>query len=348
MEMRRETALFVAVLALGVIAREAAGQLYQFNSQQNQPREELPLPDLNFEQDPVPALPDQGDSSAGFYGDTPSVLEDSEVFGSGPSGCDCDICTHKPCKWRIQNDGLWLRRRIFGTATIASGTGTVTSDQLNSNREFGPQLSVWRRLGCRKSLEVRYFGLWALDDQTSLSSGTFDYETRLHNGEINLHYSLFEPEACAIDFGVLAGARYFNLHDELWISSGAGQQIASVDNDLIGAQLGGLITFRPLHRFEVTFDGKAGIFGNIVDAENRGLITASSAPGEDAAFIGELRLTGTYWVRPNMGIRGGYQVVWLDGVGLAPENVAAAAPFEVNHNGSVMFEGGFIGGEVRW
>ena len=73
----------------------------------------------------------------------------------------------------------------------------------------------------------------------------------------------------------------------------------------------------------------------------------------DVAFAAEASVIGLFKVTPRFNIRGGYQVLYLDGVALAAENFNTASPFSnrqsfVDNNGNVFYHGATLGFEWLW
>ncbi|HYW78950.1 MAG TPA: BBP7 family outer membrane beta-barrel protein, partial [Thermoguttaceae bacterium] len=71
----------------------------------------------------------------------------------------------------------------------------------------------------------------------------------------------------------------------------------------------------------------------------------------ELAFIGDLRLGLTYQVTQCMAATLGYQVTWVEGVALAPEqlsyNSTPNSGNRVNTDGSLFFDGGYAGLTIR-
>jgi len=79
--------------------------------------------------------------------------------------------------------------------------------------------------------------------------------------------------------------------------------------------------------------------------------TGTSA--RSVAFCGEIGITAAYNLTDRLALRGGYQLLWLDGVALAsqqpilnPPPLLSAAT-SVGTSGDVFYNGAFIGLEYR-
>ncbi len=81
----------------------------------------------------------------------------------------------------------------------------------------------------------------------------------------------------------------------------------------------------------------------------------SSAATDHAAFVGSLALTGKYAITANLSARAGYQLLWIDGVALAPDQIAVSNPdivpahsyATVSTSGSPFYHGAFVGLEFQ-
>ena len=168
-------------------------------------------------------------------------------------------------------------------------------------------------------------------------------------------------------FEWFAGFRYIDLGQELNISaqkivSGAvedGAYDIRTANQLYGAQLGARLR-RTWGRFGWEATGKAGVFGNdarqtqsATDFPNFALRPSVSSSRGEAAFVGELNLSGLYRLTDVWNLRAGYNIMWIGDLALAPDqldfNFAASPSGNQLHNGAGMFlQGVNVGLEARW
>ena len=71
----------------------------------------------------------------------------------------------------------------------------------------------------------------------------------------------------------------------------------------------------------------------------------------NTAFLGEIGLVGVYQLTDTIALRAGYQLMWLDGVALASEQVQAsnfATGTGADVHGDVFFHGALLGVEAQW
>jgi hypothetical protein len=164
-----------------------------------------------------------------------------------------------------------------------------------------------------------------------------------------------------------AGFRYMYLGEDLDISTQRtvssrledGNYNIRTTNSLFGAQLGArLRRMGPRFGWETT--GKAGIFGNAAqenqwatDFPNHTVRPTVSSSGGGVAFVGELGLSALYRLTDVWNLRAGYNVMWIEGLALAPDqldfNFASSPSGNQLHNGGGMFLHGVnVGLEARW
>ena len=76
---------------------------------------------------------------------------------------------------------------------------------------------------------------------------------------------------------------------------------------------------------------------------------AENLTDENLAFLAEVNLFGTYQLRPNLHFRAGYDIMFLSGLTLAPENLELVNGFgSLNTSGTVLLHGGSVGFEATW
>lgn len=168
-------------------------------------------------------------------------------------------------------------------------------------------------------------------------------------------------------FEWLVGFRYVNwrehlrIHGERFETSDfeSGVYDIRTSSNLYGPQVGA--RFRHWGKkwgWEAT--GKAGIFG--CDAQQEQYVidwqdytfpdrTHSVSDGQ-VAFLGELNLTAIYRLNDVWNLRAGYNVIWLTGVALAPDQLdfsgEVPAGNQIASDGGVFLHGVNVGLEARW
>lgn len=256
----------------------------------------------------------------------------------------------------------------------------LETDDLEYDTAWGPRISLGCRLDDCRHVELTYFGLnhWTAEQgvvstavpfnltlpfQSQVDSN-FDGAERfrasnasdLHSLELNCFVEPCGCHCCVLPF---CGIRYFNFHDELNLSivegnNREGRYDIDADNHLIGYQVGGIIDRAVTHRFSWNVVGKVGGYLNL--SRQSTLLSADDGATvyrdvtdheEDLAFLGEVGVNLVYQVSRHVSLTAGYQVLWVDGIALAPEQLdyrtGPDAGTRVDHNGDLFFNGGYVG-----
>jgi hypothetical protein len=262
----------------------------------------------------------------------------------------------------------------------------VNKPQFNANQfdlpvQAGWQIAVARRLNDDWDLEARYFNLGGQSATlptissnvgagvlfAPTSQGLFfpplntnlSYTSQLQNVEINACRSLND---CV---GVLADVRYLQLDDRILVSeltTGKGfdaTQRLDGFSDMVGFQIGGDAVLLRRGRLSLDTSLKAGIYDDMArnaftyDSTALAVHSASGASASNVAFCGEVGITATYDLTQRLSLRGGYQLLRLDGVALASQQSIVNPPpllgaaTTVATRGDVFYNGAFIGLEYR-
>jgi len=221
---------------------------------------------------------------------------------------------------------------------------------------------------------------------SSLNRTWVDYSSDLQSAELNLVYCCGGCAACGAGkgdyaaagpscsdsrcrtFEWLAGFRFLDLSEELRIygEKDAGDPPAVESgvydiltrNHLYGGQLGARFRcWGTRLGWEAT--GKLGIFGNDADQEQYvtdypefELRPRTGAEGCEVAFVGDLNLSLIYRLSDVWSLRGGYNLIWISGVALAPDQLdfsgTLPAGDRLHSNGSLFLHGVSCGVEARW
>lgn len=137
-------------------------------------------------------------------------------------------------------------------------------------------------------------------------------------------------------------------------------------NQLNGAQVTADFLLLESDYFELGAFGKAGVFHNYASGkitenytdtlnDNVNYTRTLSSSRQVASFLGQAGLTGRLFVRQNVRLFGSYEVLYLSGVALAPDQVEGitttvtpAAALDLRTQGSVFIHGGRVGLEILW
>lgn len=217
------------------------------------------------------------------------------------------------------------------------------------------------------------------DDVDSSFLHTVSYNSELHNGEVNYRRRWVGPSG-VLQGSWLAGVRYFDLDERYsFAATGSnnntmqfnqlrfGNYDTTTRNQMTGFQTGGDLWVCVVPGIHLGVEGKAGIFGNHAEVESQ--IVSNSIPGareflQDGrtAYLGELTASAVYRLSYSWSVKASYNLLYVDNVALAPENInardfgnalgagaftAARFPF-INTDGEVLYQGWSIGGEFLY
>jgi hypothetical protein len=207
-------------------------------------------------------------------------------------------------------------------------------------------------------------------DQASFAS--IAYSSQINNLELN-YRQRWQCYGCKVQGSWLTGARFFQLDEDFQLNSistlnsAQAQYNVGTYNGLFGGQGGGDIWICVIPGLSIGMEGKAGLYMN--HSQQSTIITGTTllTPFEekvtdtnDVAFIGETAFMATWRLSQSWTLRGGYNIIYIDGVALAPENFNPTPPFLVPaftnpprqaalvNDGNVLLHGCTIGFEYMW
>jgi hypothetical protein len=178
--------------------------------------------------------------------------------------------------------------------------------------------------------------------------------------EINIRYWVDVPPG-PFDFSLTLGARHVTARESLVLfaesSTPSTTNLAvSTNNDLWGGQIGFQVAWLQSSHVWLDFDAKAAMFNNsasqatVYSNDNNGVITngVQTRDQQRTSWMGDLALTYNIQFHPGLVLRLGYQAVFLNGIALAPDNIANAndivnGPARLVDNGEVVYHGPVIG-----
>ncbi|GIW96149.1 MAG: hypothetical protein KatS3mg110_4190 [Pirellulaceae bacterium] len=206
---------------------------------------------------------------------------------------------------------------------------------------------------------------------------------QFQNVEVNLLHFVWPLQDSCWRYSTALGVRYFRFDEGLQFASdrvdeeftGDPEEMAytiDVVNHLVGAQIGGRVTYQPASWFNLFADAKLGLFGNHI--RHRSSIGGSNGfavvnnPGgpfdgevidirsskDDVAILGELALGGNYQLTRAISLTGGYRAVALTGVALSTNQIpldniwTVDSVRNVDSNGSLILHGAFAGVSINY
>ncbi len=181
---------------------------------------------------------------------------------------------------------------------------------------------------------------------------SFNYDTGYDSGEINYlvksrmgrDQMVLQPSGDwvrtankTLSYSFLAGVRYVNLTELLTMTAERDPDVATTeggdyfietDNDLFGGQFGGGVAHET-SRWSIGLNVKGGAFWNRMDLHSQ--FTAGTAANvstgatdsteDNLSFVGELQLLGKWHLRPNVSLRAGFELLYIESVALAPHQI---------------------------
>jgi hypothetical protein len=293
--------------------------------------------------------------------------------------CTCEeesFCFQGCCDptWTAQADVLVMKR--IGAPDVALIRSSATNEDLLNAKDFdmgfkaGPRLSLIHHGQRCNDLEFTYFsidGWWEAQSRsdpngvifsapglTAVSVGSpmqFDYTSKLYSAEANL----WVPRGC---WKFMGGFRWFELRESLAGQFGLTPNTpfwtTQTDNHLYGVQIGADRVWNPNGRFSLDTVFKIGAYDNRAEQFSGSPILSSAVPAEveHTAFEGEIGIVGVYHHNEHLSLRLGYQMMWLQGMVLAPSQIAvtniSTGTAGVDTNGAVFYHGAIAGLELKY
>jgi hypothetical protein len=335
-----------------------------------------------------PATTAAGSVDADYSGYERNIVDDGAQpwVECAPTEC-CQLC---PCGY-VWAEALILDRnnRSANQALVLDlNTDEVllSAGDLDFDWSGGLRVGYGSRLCHCWSWEAGYLGYFqnsadagvALDDSLTLPGdlglqvnnffGVDDvgvrYASEVHSAEANVVCCCASMGCSSRSVEWLAGFRYLNLNELAAISAfdsaeGTTAYQVRTRNNLYGGQLGARTRHcRGCWNLEAT--GKAGIFGNdmeqlqspIIDFPNFQFRESRSSSDGDVAFVGDLNFTAIYQLTRVWGVRTGYNLIWIEGVALAPDQLdftnTTGSGTGLFADSGVFLHGVNVGLEARW
>lgn len=273
---------------------------------------------------------------------------------------------------------------------------TLNASQFRFNHAAGPDIAAVRRLKKGRyfdSLNFRFFDVQSVSANQSLqfvrrpayigyrfptmdpneffNTNSFQpqnstYATSLYSFEANASKQI---GTAGIQW--LTGFRWIQLNDSLAVNatsvspSSADRDTWGTNNSLYGWQVGALIpVIDASQRLSLTCTPKIGIYGNQCGSTWNSVYEGQNRPGlsnfrNQVAFAGDLSVMAKYRITKSWSLLGGYQILWLNGVGVAGDQPEVTGYFDprpltpqtvngLNSSGSAFFHGALVGVNCQW
>lgn len=281
-------------------------------------------------------------------------------------------CSVRPSSVQFTFDFLVMDREGPDSADLFFDTQTggvlLNTESLVKQAEPGVRLGLilFADEGC--DIEFGYLGLDKFGQSMTIASQnpitfpffggvpanpqneyTASYLSQLDSGEVNLRRRFGNRLA------LLAGFRFLELRERFEISSSSGTFDSTADNDLYGFQLGGDVQLLRIRRSMVFATIKSGVYYNNAD------VSAEAAVGntpiafiddeDEVAFVGDVAFGMLIPMGSHADLRVGYQGLYLDGIGLAPDQSDNYDLFTSSGSmdtSTLLYHGGFVGVDLFW
>ena len=291
--------------------------------------------------------------------------------------CRSGFVAHRPNDWYVAADFVPLTYDPNHDVVVArrfmlDGPTALSTSDLDPEFDSGARLTFGRTFGGCYQVEGIYQGVYSWDDVATVAdsggvlssiangftteTGSFAGETlftAMHSAEVNFRAWLDLPPG-PFDVQLLVGARHMSIDEDFGFQFDvpASDILIETKNDLWGVQLGIDLKWLVHPRCYIDFDAKGAICNNNVQLDTNDA-ESGVASSDRTAFLGDLLLTANWQMTPSWSIRAGYQALFVNGVAVGPDNLAANAallqagrPAQLDDRGEVVFHGPVLG--VMW
>jgi hypothetical protein len=271
----------------------------------------------------------------------------------------------------------------------ANGTTLLTMNDLRFPVAGGLRAYFGHRFRDSWAWELGYFGLYNATTSAGVAGNlslpsdfaglnvffgadnvAVNYATNINGAEFNLVNCCCANDFCGCtsvwnSVEWLSGFRYLRIGDTMAIDA-ARADVGGIErgfydmqavNNLYGGQVGARLR-RCWGLWSLEGTAKAGLFYNdatqsqtVVDFPNF-LVRQTTSSSQNLAFLGELNCTLVRQITNYWYLRGGYNLIWIDGIALAPNqldfSLTNTSGTTTNTGGTMFLHGANLGLEARW
>lgn len=312
-----------------------------------------------------------------------SVLSDStnvqpaSYFDRGQHGLAADVC-NPGCdvSYYVNYEALWLRRE--GDERFSLSRNSFMED---FEYEFGGRYTIGSLSNCVDGWEATYVGPFdwqrrgsvigagnlqsnflPVDGFTGAQITAFNdadqhaqaYRAQLNSFELNRRWWTWDV------LSTMVGVRYIDYEEDYsFLSSrsgvGVGEFTQSVDNQMVGLQVGGDILYPVNMRTNVGFRAKGGVYANFYEGSrfmsNAGTLILNSGDSDvDVAGLIEGGIFTQYSIVDSIRLTAGYEFWFMPGMATIaeqqPNRVGPGSGSTVQREDDVFLHGGHVGVQV--
>ena len=248
----------------------------------------------------------------------------------------------------------------------ATDIDLFNAEDFNMGWKGGPNFwGILHGPGCN-DLHFNFFSIDEFNDSVNITptTGTPPYTLTFAPGTYNGFRATYRSELqsfevngrreCSDRIALLAGFRYLNIDEYFAMradgTAGTPDLLGQIEtkNNLYGLQLG--LDTRLLRWGCFTVDGlfRAGVAGN--DATQICRITnkpTTQGSVDRGSFLGEMIFRGKYCLGDHLSAYGGYQLLWVTGLALAPQQLTLGAQNGIVATDTIFYHGANFGIEFR-
>lgn len=289
-------------------------------------------------------------------------------------------------RWTVTGDWVYLIRQDLKNKTIVnsntSGLHLGTKKALDRfGFESGYRVALFYQWNCENSFEGNYTnsGKWEgssrvvsanndlyfpfsnrsfSNDFNNASRARETYTSQFDNAELNWWHYFTPRRVNYFSFSTILGLRYFKLDETFKLSMTRGANTSSYDvdavNKLWGGHAGFSLQWNPTCNLSWEMIPRVGAFFNklsqnthVRDQNNTSTLAKYTRDGVYATFLGDFVFKGTYQLGCHFNLHVGYELLYLDGVGVAPDQITFTTDptldKKLDRHASALMHGAFAG-----
>ena len=300
-------------------------------------------------------------------------------MGQMPGQCGPNM--YQPL-WTAQLNYLYMERRKSNSIPLLldnAGKVKFDNDQLDFGWKGGWDIALSRRTGPNSNFELRYFQLrdWSASAEVDvvdgdyvatnpasllISDGTMSYQSASNLN--SFEFNFVNRGVTSSRFRLAIGFRWIEVSEDLsqtYLSALEGTTLdIDTNNHLYGLQFASDGVLFNTGCLSVAAWVKGGVYANWNDQSTLYSNVAgnpllySSDSRTTPSFMGETGLMADWAILPSVSIVGGYQILYIAGLALAPDQLQNMTSIDTNltpitlDQSDAFYHGALIGVDVHW